>query len=122
MRSRYTAYAMGEMEYIAQTYASETRPPVGGPADDVEWLGLEIRKTSRGDETDATGTVEFVARFRQGGQAHQLHEISNFRREGGEWVYVDGVFPDTPAAPTKVGRNDPCPCGSGKKYKKCCGG
>ena len=21
---------------------------------------------------------------------------------------------------TKVGRNDPCPCGSGKKYKKCC--
>ncbi len=24
-------------------------------------------------------------------------------------------------APTKIGRNDPCPCGSGKKYKKCCG-
>jgi len=23
-------------------------------------------------------------------------------------------------APKKIGRNDPCPCGSGKKYKKCC--
>jgi uncharacterized protein YecA (UPF0149 family) len=24
-------------------------------------------------------------------------------------------------APAKVGRNEPCPCGSGKKYKRCCG-
>lgn len=37
------------------------------------------------------------------------------------------VIPRLPAgvparAGTKVGRNDPCPCGSGKKYKKCCGG
>ena len=33
-----------------------------------------------------------------------------------------GIQPDTRVSPQggKVGRNDPCPCGSGKKYKKCC--
>ncbi|MEK9660196.1 MAG: YchJ family metal-binding protein [Alphaproteobacteria bacterium] len=51
------------------------------------------------------------------------HERSHFRRENGQWLYVDGEFnpKGQPLRVVKVGRNDPCPCGSGQKYKKCCG-
>lgn len=39
-------------------------------------------------------------------------------------VFEEELYPvETPYVrmEKKVGRNDPCPCGSGKKYKKCCG-
>jgi SEC-C motif-containing protein len=67
--------------------------------------------------------VRFAAQYRQDGVRLVHHERSTFRREDGQWVYVDGeVDPKSPPRQVaKVGRNDPCPCGSGKKYKKCCG-
>lgn len=34
---------------------------------------------------------------------------------------ADGSSSSSPIRKKKVGDNDPCPCGSGKKYKKCCG-
>jgi SEC-C motif-containing protein len=68
--------------------------------------------------------VEFIARYVEKGQTVNHHEIAQFRREEGFWYFYDGQAPkprtikrETP----KVGRNAPCPCGSGKKFKKCCG-
>jgi SEC-C motif-containing protein len=88
---------------------------------------LEIIECVAGGILDQTGIVEFIASFEESGKQHQLHERSNFERRDGKWFYVDGVFPSTPrmdvrnASPVKAGRNDPCPCGSGNKFKKCCG-
>jgi SEC-C motif domain protein len=130
MRSRYTAFARKDTAYIDRTWAPETKSPAGedgaeNPSEAVEWLGLEIKAKSGGGPEDSQGVVEFVARCRVNGVDGQLHEVSRFRREGDAWLYVDGEFVGPGAtvrnAP-KAGRNDPCPCGSGKKFKKCCGG
>ena len=72
---------------------------------------------------DVAGRPEFVARYRTKGELQEHHEIATFVKEEGRWYFLDAT---TPAAETfvreapKVGRNDPCPCGSGKKFKKCC--
>lgn len=125
MRSRYTAYARGDVAHLARTLAAEHR--AGFDAADVsagmsgtEWLGLEILDTVDGGAADSTGIVEFVARFRAQGRQNALQERSRFRREADQnWVYVDGETALRPAK--KPGRNDPCPCGSGRKFKQCCG-
>ncbi len=128
MRSRFTAYVRGDLDHIERTHASEVRENFNrsaaeSTANSVEWVSLEILGTSDGGEADDTGTVEFAARFRQNGDLLVHHELSNFRREDDRWVYVDGKMnpKGKPRRVEKVGRNDPCPCGSGKKYKKCCG-
>jgi SEC-C motif-containing protein len=92
MRSRYTAYTLRDESYLRSTWHASTRPPeaVTGEAG-VKWLGLEVR--AHAQEGDAA-TVEFVARYRIGGRAHRLHEISRFTREDGRWFYVDGSFPE----------------------------
>ena len=90
----------------------------------VEWEGLEIFSTKDGAETDETGEVSFEARYSVNGMPQSLREDAFFRREDGRWYYVDGnVHGQDPyrRETPKVGRNEPCPCGSGKKYKKCCG-
>src|SRR3569833_3134762 len=75
-------------------------------------------------EDEDEGTVEFIATYRQKGSKIAHHELGNFVRQNGRWYYADGKL-FTPGTVRnegpKVGRNDPCPCGSGKKYKKCCG-
>jgi len=77
---------------------------------------LLIIAREKGESSDSEGVVEFAADY-QGGQ---LHERSRFLKEEGKWFYLNGdILPPVTAA--KVGRNDPCPCGSGKKFKKCCG-
>lgn len=125
MRSRYTAYARGDVAHLARTLAPEHR--AGFDAADVsadmkstQWVGLEILDTEAGGPDDSTGIVEFVARFQAQGQSRALHERSRFRRDEKDgWVYVDGEMAVQPVK--KPGRNDPCPCGSGKKFKQCCG-
>jgi SEC-C motif-containing protein len=142
MRSRYVAISKGEMDYVDRTWAPETRPPldaegeVTGPGEGevgaaaVEWLGLEVLETEAGGAGDETGRVAFVATGRHGGRTFRHRETSEFRRAAGPgspWLYVDGeVAPvelvrQQPVRVDKIGRNDPCPCGSGRKYKKCCG-
>ncbi|MGM0593842.1 MAG: YchJ family protein [Pseudomonadota bacterium] len=117
MRSRYSAFVLGLSDYLLSTWHAETRPAhLDLTADDTVWLGLQILATHQGEPGDSRGEVEFVARF-QGGQ---LHERSRFLNEGGQWFYVDGEI-RPPVAETKVGRNAPCPCGSGRKFKRCCG-
>lgn len=128
MRSRYTAYVLRDLDHIERTQTAGTRESFDRAAAEsmarsVEWAGLEILGTSRGGEPDDAGTVEFAARYRKDGQLHELRELSSFRREQGRWVYVDGLISPgaEPQRPGKIGRNAPCPCGSGKKHKKCCG-
>lgn len=89
MRSRYTAYVLGDVDYLQRTWHSSTRPSELDLEDGVKWLGLKVVRTE-GGEKDETGTVEFVARFKVGGKAHRLEEKSRFVREGGRWVYLDG--------------------------------
>lgn len=126
MRSRYSAFATGNIDYLEQTLLPETRhdfdrKEISDWAANSEWTGLEIRSTEAGAENDTEGFVEFVAHFRMDGKDYVHHETSSFTRRDGRWWYVDGTRGPRPRTAAKVGRNDPCPCGSGKKYKKCCG-
>ena len=125
MRSRYSAHVLGEVDHLLATLSTEQRAgfdrkEAQQAIADTKWLGLEIRKTRRGEEGDETGEVEFVARYRSGGQTVSHHELSFFTREDGRWVFSGCEM--NPKAPTvrlqKVGRNEPCPCGSGKKHKR----
>lgn len=125
MRSRYTAFVRGRLEHVDRTHAPEIRDDFNRAeaersARECEWQGLEVKNaTETGDE----GTVEFVARFKRGGQEIVQHERASFCRRDGRWFYLSGkINPGPPQRHfTKIGRNDPCTCGSGKKYKKCCG-
>ena len=129
MRSRYTAHVKAKVDYIYEsTYEAKRkevdRPGVKSWAEKSEWLGLEIIDTRDGGEQDTTGRVEFVAHYREKGERVRYHEIADFKKQDERWYFVDGHAPrpETVVRQTpKVGRNDPCPCGSGKKYKKCCG-
>jgi SEC-C motif-containing protein len=124
MRSRYVAYTQHNNQYILDTWHSSTRPDDPTPAEDrnVEWIGLKILSTEAGAPGDDRGVVEFRARCRVKDNAGGLDESSEFIKENGRWYYVDGAtIKPQKTAHLKVGRNDPCPCGSGKKYKKCCG-
>jgi SEC-C motif-containing protein len=89
-----------------------------------KWLGLEILSTDKGGPDDEEGGVEFVARYKLKGMNVSHHERATFRKHNGRWVFVDGeevAPPPMKREEPRIGRNDPCPCGSGKKYKKCCG-
>lgn len=92
MRSRYSAYVLGEMHYVHDTWHASTRPPQEELVHetDMRWLGLEVKKFSAASDE---ATVEFVARSKIAGRAQRLHEVSRFVREDGRWFYIDGVFP-----------------------------
>jgi SEC-C motif-containing protein len=129
MRSRYAAFATGAVEYIGHTVAPEKHKEfdekgVREWSQKSEWQGLEIKATEAGGENDTTGIVEFIAHYSINGTDHDHHERAEFRKEKGQWYFVDGTLVDQRPfhrPEPKVGRNDPCSCGSGKKYKKCCG-
>jgi len=95
MRSRYTAYAVGDSDHLFRTWHPATRPADVDPDPGLVWTGLEIVSES-GDETE--GVVEFVAHWTSGeGRTRQrgaLHERSTFTRRAGRWVYRDGVEAD----------------------------
>lgn len=140
MRARYSAHVLGLVDFVVATYhpSCEAEQHRDAIAESVhsQWLELAVISSEIADNGE--GFVEFKATYRDGEETFCLHEKSRFIREPvGErqqWYYIDGESPhpnetmppaDTePAAPAvshKVGRNDPCPCGSGKKFKKCCG-
>ena len=129
MRSRYTAYTLANIDYITETHDPDTRgnhnPDEARTwAEDSEWLGLEILSAEQGGPDDSEGAVEFVARYRADDAEHEHRERSVFVKRDGAWYFVGGKIlglrPVRLEGP-KVGRNEPCPCGSGKKFKKCCG-
>lgn len=129
MRARYSAFVKTEIDYILNTICRKSREEqdaeaVRAWAEKSEWQGLEILQTEKGGAEDQEGVVEFVANFVEGGVAKKHHEIATFIREEGNWVFENGYAPKVEQyvrATPKVGRNEPCSCGSGKKYKKCCG-
>ncbi len=128
MRARYCAYVRGELGYLWGTLHPKSRKghdpeSTRDWSENSKWLGLEIVKTEEGGVDDSVGQVEFIARYERDGEVQEHHELSHFRRFEGEWAFdngkVVGSKPTVREEP-KVGRNDPCPCGSGKKHKKCC--
>jgi len=127
MRSRYTAFTLGDMDYIEKTIKGHAADVFDKTlsqewVNQVQWKSLKIINSSQ--PSKSIGFVEFVAHYQENGQDQYLHEQSEFHLENGIWYYVNGRVGSTartPAQSTKVGRNEPCPCGSGKKYKKCCG-
>jgi SEC-C motif-containing protein len=93
MRSRYSAYVLGASDYLRATWDARTCPAdldTDPTAPDApRWLGLQIKAFAESDADHAT--VEFIARYKVGGRAHRLHELSRFLRgEDGRWRYVDG--------------------------------
>lgn len=95
MRSRYSAYVVGNEPYLLATWHATTRPGSLELDRDgkTKWLGLEVRNQTPVGENAAT--VEFVARYRISGRASRLHETSRFVREDGRWYYVDGEMHDS---------------------------
>jgi SEC-C motif-containing protein len=128
MRARYSAYVNEAVKFILDTTHPDqrnqyTEDGIRRWARNSEWRGLTILETEKGGAEDDTGTVEFVAEYIEKGRRNRHHEIAQFRQQEGVWYFYDGQAP-TPKTVVrtgpKVGRNDPCPCGSGRKYKKCC--
>ena len=91
MRSRYSAFAVGDAAYLLATWHPTTRPGTLDLDDDVRWTRLEVLATSGGSLLAAEGTVEFRAHYVAAGGAGAQHERSRFVREGGRWRYLDGV-------------------------------
>ena len=122
MRSRYVAYTRNDNDYLFATWHSSTRPSENPANEKLQWRGLEIISTEAGGENDDRGVVEFRAKCRVNEESAGLDESSEFVKEDGKWYYVDGgSIQPIRSRENRVGRNDPCPCNSGKKYKKCCG-
>ncbi len=90
MRSRYSAYVLGLIDYLVATWHPSTAP---GDLElqPIKWMGLEVRDA---DSTGDAGVVEFVARYKVNGRAERMHELSRFVREQGRWYYIDGQFVD----------------------------
>jgi SEC-C motif-containing protein len=121
MRSRFSAYVLKNYEYILASYASEFRKNLSienlqESALNTTWLDLQVLDTT---DNNTNGTVEFVATYSVDGEFFEMHELSNFIRQNDKWYYTDGVMKERNRQ-LKPNRNDECPCGSGKKFKKCC--
>lgn len=113
MRSRYSAYVQANGEYLVYSAVKENQYQedialIEEFSNSVEWLKLDVLDVQ-------PTTVEFKAYYRDKDGIQVLHEKSNFVQEDGIWKYKDGELYNS-----KVERNESCPCGSGKKYKKCC--
>ncbi|MDX1295478.1 MAG: YchJ family protein, partial [Sulfurimonadaceae bacterium] len=112
MKSRYSAFVVGNGRYLVDTAVPENRYEadvalIEEHAKQTQWLGLQIVDSS---ESEETATVEFKAFYKEEENIKVLHEKSRFVKTDGAWFYAEGELYDT-----KIGRNDPCPCGSGKK-------
>ncbi|MDX8380559.1 MAG: YchJ family protein [Ghiorsea sp.] len=116
MRSRYTAFVLNLPDYIWKTWHESTRPELeilGGLG--LKWINLNILSTEAGSATDTQGKVHFIASFVQGKKGKKLDETSDFIKLDDSWVYIDGE-----SSTSDISRNEPCPCGSGIKFKRCC--
>lgn len=118
MRSRYCAFVKQLPDYLVATRHPEKRhldsaAQLEQSFANTHWLGLKVLATDKGSAQDNRGHVSFAATYRNGDKEDTLFERSFFKKEGDRWFYVEGD--------SNIGRNDPCWCGSGKKYKKCHG-
>jgi SEC-C motif-containing protein len=142
MRSRFTAYATKNWSYLVNTLHpdeqdNKTVEGIASHNENIEWHKLEILSSKAGQFDDQRGEVTFVASYSEQGARKTMQETSTFLKVEGRWYYseknsqlqktpAEKIKPAEPKQPfirenAKVGRNDPCPCNSGKKFKKCCG-
>ena len=127
MRARYSAFAAGAIDFVVASTHSRSRREIDIPfirewSETSTWRGLQIIDTKLVDNDKAY--VSFEAQFTQHGKDQSHKEKSLFEREDGRWRFVTGEELKNPTVRYETpltGRNEPCPCGSGKKYKKCCG-
>lgn len=124
MRSRFSAYALRDIDYLLSSWDAGTRPKeIDFSRETAEWHKLIIVGSKKGGVQDSKGVVEFKAFYIQDNDEYFMHEISRFVKTGQRWFYVDGVIKAAGKVAKEVasGRNAPCPCASGKKFKHCCG-
>ncbi len=128
MRSRYSAYVSGDIDYIIETCLPEGRETIDREqtrrwSEESQWKGLQIVDKIAGGPDDTEGTVEFIATYITRGLKDSHRERALFKKEDGRWFYDTGtVIPTTISREgPKQRRNEPCACGSGEKFKRCCG-
>ncbi len=129
MRARYSAYVEKELDYLLESTHPNQRSDydLKGTkrwAEKSDWDGLQIISTEKGGSGDSQGKVEFIAHYRYKDKRLAHHEMAEFIKEEGKWYFYQGkMVPQKQVirSEEKIGRNDPCTCGSGLKYKKCCG-
>ena len=121
MRARYSAFVTNNIDFIDQTMRGSAREDFDRDENlnfchVAQWVGLEVFNF---DEKDNKGSVTFSAKYQINQDKYEIKEKSLFEKIDGQWFYVAGenIKEQTP----KLGRNDPCYCGSGRKFKKCCG-
>lgn len=126
MRSRFSAFVLKQIPYIESTMRGKALQRADLQQtqlwiEQVHWKNLTIINSEITDQTN--GTVHFVAEYEEQNQPRVLEEISQFKKIDGRWYYVQGKHVQQPnvSRSPKVGRNEPCPCASGKKFKQCCG-
>ena len=107
MKSRYDAFVRQDWNYLVKTSTNQTLEELSG-ASNIKWLKLNIINSY-------DNIVEFKAYYKENNKTDVLHEKSTFIQENGMWKYQDGELYNS-----KIERNEPCPCGSGKKFKRCC--
>ena len=122
MRSRYSAFVKKLSGYLMDTRHPESRhhdsiEELQASFHNTRWLDLSILSTEKGQLGDTNGYVSFAARYADPQEEKTLYERSLFRMLDGRWFYVEGDF----NSGRNTGRNDPCWCGSDKKFKKCHG-
>ena len=129
MRARYTAHTQANMAFILRTHHPATRTDIDENATarwarDSQWMKLEVMAVEGGGANDKDARIEFMAHYRDPQKRRQTHhELGVFERYQGDWYFRDAEMPEIKPFKRddpKLGRNDPCHCGSGKKYKKCC--
>lgn len=129
LRARYTSHYLKEAAFIINTTHPDQRTPEDEAAYEdwfrnADWTQLEILNIQNGGVNDTQGQIEFIAHFSDNDGSHRHHELSTFKKLNGRWYFYDSKTPKVKQyirKQPKIGRNQPCPCGSGKKYKKCCG-
>jgi SEC-C motif-containing protein len=128
MRARFSAHCLRDYPFLVRSTHPEhregvTEEEIARWATHVQWTKLEVHSATPGAD-DTTGEVSFTAHFTIKNTPQEMREDASFAKVDGKWLYVDGhVYGQEPyrRESPRVGRNDPCPCGSGLKYKKCCG-
>jgi SEC-C motif-containing protein len=124
MRSRFVAYAKQNQAYLLETWHTSKRPKIiDFSKQEAVWTALDIIKTKKGMAKDSKGIVEFKAYYSLDSEAYVMNEISRFIKASGQWQYLEGLVKSVSKVNQQAnqGKNAPCSCGSGKKFKRCCG-
>ena len=118
MRSRYSAYVLADEGYLRASWVKEQCPQDLNLEEQVKWIKLEVLTGGASQQSDQIAQVEFKAWFIQHDNLLCIHEKSDFQQENDRWLYHSGCLYEEPAVSLTM--NQSCPCGSGKKYKRCC--